>query len=68
MYNTVIFYDNKVSHIDSNVVTDGICDFDKHYVEILVTRWSLHDYLGVPFELWDYKKVQIDMKVHMKNT
>ena len=63
MYNTVILYDNNLSHIYSNVVTDGICDFDKYYVEILVTRLSVHDYLGMPFELCDYKKVQIDMKV-----
>ena len=46
---TIVFYvdDNKISHLDSNVVTDVIDIISKYFGELTVTRGSTHNILGM---------------------
>ena len=60
---TIVFYvdDNKISHVDKNVVTDIIDAISKHFGKLTVSRGNKHDYLGMDIEIKD-GKVYVGMK------
>ena len=60
---TIVFYvdNNKVSHVDKEVVTDVINEISKHFGELTVSRGTKHDFLGMDIEIKDCK-VFISMK------
>ena len=53
--------DNKISHADKNVVTEIICELEKHFGSFAVTRGKKHSYLGMNIEISDDKKIAVDM-------
>ena len=60
---TIVFYvdNNKISHVDEDVVTNVINDISKHFGELTVSRGKKHDFLGMDIEIKD-RKVFISMK------
>ena len=46
---TICWYvdDNKISHIDSNVVTEILQEIEKHFGDLKTTRGDTHDLLGM---------------------
>ena len=46
---TVVFHvdDNKLSHVDPNVVTDVMSKIAKHFGELATTRGDTHNFLGI---------------------
>ena len=60
---TIVFYvdDNKISHIDKEVVSSVINDISKHFGELTVSRGTKHDFLGMNIEIKE-RKVFIGMK------
>ena len=53
--------DNKISHVDKDVVTDIIGEISKHFGELTVTRGTKHDFLGMNIEIKE-RRVYISMK------
>ena len=64
---TVVFYVdyNKVSHVDSTVVTQVLDQIASHFGELSATRGTKHDFLGMNIEIKD-RKVYIDMHHQVK--
>ena len=60
---TIVFYvdDNKISHIDKEVVSSVINDISKHFGELTVSRGTKNDFLGMDIEIKECK-VFISMK------
>ena len=54
---TIVFYvdDNKISHIDANVMTSIIKTLSDYFGDLTVSRGNKHDYLGMNVELKDGK-------------
>ena len=54
---TIVFYvdDNKISHIDKEVVSDVINDISKHFGELTVSRGTKHAFLGMDIEIKERK-------------
>ena len=50
---TVVFHvdDNKISHIDSKVVTEIMDKVTEHFGELAVTRGDAHDFLGIHIKM-----------------
>ena len=60
---TIVFYvdNNKISHVDPDVVTRVIDEISEKFGKMKVTRGSKFDYLGMTIEVKN-KKVEINMK------
>ena len=60
---TVAWYvdDNKVSHMDSSVVTDVLNLIQSKFGKLTITRGKKHEYLGMSIEL-GVKKFEVNMK------
>ena len=60
---TIVFYmdDNKINHVDANVVTSIIRTLSDYFGDLTVSRGCKYDYLGMDIELRDWK-VYIGMK------
>ena len=61
---TIVWYvdDNKVSHVDLQVVTDVIDLMKSHFRELTVTRGKKHRFLGMNIEINKDRKIGIEMK------
>ena len=57
---TIVFYvdDNKVSHVDPDVVSSVLQDISSHFGDLVVSRGSTHNYLGMNVRI-ENKKVYI---------
>ena len=53
--------DNKISHVNPEVVTDIITRLEKHFGKFTVTRGRNHEYLGMDVNIRDDRKVEVDM-------
>ena len=63
---TIVWYvdDNKISHVDSAVVTNVIEKIESKFGTMSKTRGTDHDFLGMALKYKD-KKVRISMKKHI---
>lgn len=61
---TIVFYvdDNKISHVDEEVVTDVINMVKGYFGELVVTRGKEHTFLGMKIKVRDDKKIEISME------
>ena len=59
----IVFYvdDNKISHVDKDVVSAVINNISKHFGDLAVTRGNKHDFLGMDIEIKD-KMVHVGME------
>jgi hypothetical protein len=60
---TIVFYvdDNKLSHVDPNVVTEILDKISEHFGDLVITRGKTHDFLGMTMTFRDDNKVELDM-------
>ena len=54
--------DNKVSHMEAELLEDLIRDLRKHFGELVVTRGKEYTFLCMDINITENKKVEIDMK------
>jgi hypothetical protein len=61
---TIVWYvdDNKISHVNKNVVTNIIEEIEKNFGKMSVTRGKNHTFLGMKLTLIDDGTVKVDMK------
>ena len=61
---TIAWYvdDNKISHVDENVVTKVIDMVKGYFGDLVLTRGKAHTFLGIKFKITDDKKVEMSMK------
>ena len=61
---TIVFYvdDNKISHVDSSVVTDILNILKGHFGDLTVTRGKQHNFLGMDMTFNSNGTVKIEMK------
>ena len=61
---TIVWYvaDNKVSHVDKNVVTEVIEMMKGHFGDLVVTRGNTHNFLGMNIRITKEKSIEIQMK------
>jgi hypothetical protein len=57
--------DLKISHVDSNVVTDIIKQIEKVYGEMTTKRGKTHTYVGMKIIYKENETVEIDMKEYL---
>ena len=67
---TIVWYvdDNKVSHVDEDVVTNVIGMLKGHFGELTVSRGKKHNFLGMNIELNDNKSISIEMRDQLNET
>ena len=60
---TIVWYvdDNKLYHIDPNLVTDILEEIKKHFGELVISRGDKHDFLGMKVKLSKGKLVELSM-------
>ena len=60
----IIWYvdDNKLSHVDQNIVTEMLEEIKKHFGELVISRGDKHDFLGMKIKLRKDKLVEISIK------
>ena len=60
---TIVWYidDNKLSHIDPNIVTEVLEETKKHFVELVMSRGKENDFLGMTIKLRKDKLVELSM-------
>ncbi|KAG7370681.1 hypothetical protein IV203_019251 [Nitzschia inconspicua] len=65
---TVVWYvdDNKISHVDPQVVTDVITAIEKHFGKMTVTRGRHHKFLGMDITFNSNGTVSILMEEYLK--
>ena len=65
---TVVWYvdDNKVSHVDPDVVTSVLEMMKKHFGNITVTRGNKHRFLGMNITINKDKNIEIDMREQLQ--
>jgi hypothetical protein len=65
---TICWYvdDNKISHVDANVVTDVIKKIEEKFGKMTVTRGKEHTFLGMNLTLQEDGTVKIDMKDYVE--
>ena len=65
---TIVWYvdDNKVSHVDNQVVTEVIEIMKGHFGDLVVTRGKTHNFLGMNIHINDEKNIEIEMKDQLK--
>ena len=61
-------YDNKLSHVDPNVVTDILEELKKHFGDMVIRRGDTHDFLGMNIKIRNEKKVRLMMKHQIEDT
>jgi hypothetical protein len=65
---TIVWYvdDNKISHVDHNVVTEIIAKIEIRFGKVTVTRGKEHIFLGMKITLRADKTVKINMEDYVK--
>ncbi|KAL7563159.1 hypothetical protein ACA910_014438 [Epithemia clementina (nom. ined.)] len=65
---TVIWYvdDTKISHEDSQVVSDVIAAIEEKFGKMTVMQGKAHNFLGMDIEFKDNKMVQVQMTEYLK--
>ena len=65
---TIVWYvdDNKLSHVDKNVVSDVIKSVEDFYGPLVTTRGRKHTFLGMSIEFCKNGSVKIGMREHIK--
>ena len=61
---TIAWYvdDNKISHVDTNVVTNILEKMREHFGDIKIYRGNSHIFLGIGIVLRDDRKFEVEMK------
>ena len=67
---TIVWYvdDNKLSHVDTNVVTDIIEEIKNHFGDLVISRGDTHDFLGINIKIMKDKKVELMMGYQTEDT
>lgn len=67
---TIVFYvdDNKISHVDPDVVTNVVDKLKEHFGSLTVTRGKKHDFLGMELTFMDDGTLKLEMKKLLKET
>jgi len=58
--------DNKISHVDADVVEDDISKIESKFGKMVVTRGDTHDFLGMRVTFPGDRKVHIDTIQHVE--
>ena len=60
---TIAFYvdDNKISHLDDDVITEVLDLLKGHFGDLTITRGNKQSFLGMDFEIKN-KRVHVSMK------
>ena len=66
----IVWYidDNKLLHVDPNVVTDILEEIKNQCGDLDVSRGDTHDFLGITITIKKYNKVDIMMKHKIEYT
>ena len=66
---TVLFHvdDNKISRVDSNVVTELMNKVSEHFGELAITRGDTNDFLGLRIKVRKDGLIAIDQIGHIEN-
>ena len=58
---TIVWYvdENKLSHVDTNVVTECFEEIKKHFGELVISRGDEHEFLGMDIKLRKEKLVEL---------
>jgi len=61
---TIVWYvdDNKISHVDENVIDDIIEVLEKKFGKFTITKGNKHNFLGMNMEFHDDGRVSVEMK------
>jgi hypothetical protein len=64
---TIVWYvdDTKISHVNSNVVTDIIDQLEQHFGKLTVTRGKEHIFLGMHIRYTEERTAEITMKDYL---
>ena len=64
---TIVWYvdDNKISHVDPNVVTNVIQKIEGKFGKMSNTRGKEHEFIGMNLKFTDDRKVKVSMKKHV---
>ena len=64
---TIVWYvdDNKISHVDHNVVSNIIKKIEAKFGKMSQTRGKEHEFIGMNMKFTDDRKVKISMKKHV---
>ena len=67
---TIVWYvdDNKLSHVDPNVVTDILEEINNHFGDLVINRGDTHNLLGTTIKIWNDKKVDLVKKHKIEDT
>ena len=57
--------DNKLSHVDKNVLSEVIEIAKRYFGELKVTWGKIHKFLGININIRDDKKIELDMVDHL---
>ena len=60
--------DNKLSHVDPNVVTYILEEIKKHFGELVISRSDEHGFSGMKIKLRKEKLVELSMKKQLKGS
>jgi hypothetical protein len=66
---TIVWYvdDNKISHVDKNVVTDILEKLKGHFGNITVSRGKRHNFLGTDIYIRDDGLIEMSMSSHIQD-
>ena len=66
---TIVWHvdDNKLPHVDPNVVTDILTHIKKQFVDLVISRGDTVNFLGINIKIMKYKKVEIIMKLKIED-
>ena len=67
---TIVFYvdDNKISHVDPDVVSEVLEILKGHFGDLTVTRGNKHNVLGMDLTFSEDKTIKIEMKKMLQET
>ena len=67
---TIVWYvdDNKMSHVDPNVITAILKEIKKHFVDLVISRGDPHDFLGMYIKIRNEKNVELMTKYRIEDT
>ena len=65
---TICWYvdDNKVSHVEYDVVTEILESIEKKFGKMSITRGKKHSFIGMDIDILENKKLKILMKGHIE--
>ena len=65
---TICWYvdDNKVSHVEYDVVTEILESIEKKFGKMSITRGKKHSFIGMDIDILENKKLKILMKCHIE--